>query len=270
MVRRLIFAAACLAAVLLLSTSCRTRRPLITPNNTTPADSAAISERLQRQAVDTLLYHLRRQQLPYEWFVAKAKAHIESPEQSLGFTIQIRQQRDSLTWMTFKKASVEGARLRLMPKSIEIIDRQNNEYTQTDFAFLSSKFNLPLDFVATQQMLTASPFWLDSLQWKAATEDSLHRLDGRRASLELNYYLQPATYQLQRLSARMGVHSVNIYFADYRPINGSTHSIAHEIDIRVESPDAGGSQRLLIQYNDISLLPPDNVRFEVPDHYTRK
>ncbi len=267
MVRRLIYAAAALALLLLiLSTTagCKNRPP----RKISLPDSLRL-QAIEKAAADTLLNHLRRQQLNYTWFVAKAKAQIESPQQNLGFSIQIRQQRDSLTWITLKKASVEGARLRFRPNSIEIIDRQNNEYLQTDFQFLKTEFNLSLDFQALQQIITASPFWLDSLQWKVSTEDGFQRLDGRRPNLELNYYLHPTTYQLQRLSARIGKQSLNATFANFKVVEGSNQAIAHEIDIQIESEEAGKG-RLLIEYNEISLLPPDNVRFEVPDHYTRK
>lgn len=229
-------------------------------------------ERPPRKSAEFLLARLKEKQLKYDWFVGKAKAHFENKDNSVGFMLQIRQQRDSLTWLTFKKVSVEGARMLMRPDSIQILNHQDNEYAATDFASFKTRFAMPLDFESLQQVAVGNPIWLDKIEWKANVEGLQYRLHGhnRAASTSIELFLNGSDYLIEKIIAQVGNLQITAEISDYQTVkneaNNTEYALPHRINLTFESPK-DGTVKLNIHYNSISLEPPANVRFEVPEHY---
>lgn len=236
------------------------RRQLIDPNAPRP----------EREKADFLIQQLKNNELQYDWFVAKAKAHFEDKSQSIGFSLQIRQQRDSLTWMTFKKVSVEGARLRLTPEKAEILNHQDNEYSSLSFEEFSKRLQLPLGLRDLQQLLVGNPIWLDSIDWKADVEGLQHRLRGnyRRANTEIQLFLNATSFRIEKIEAQVGNTNVVALLSDYKTIteNEKSYTAPEKVELVISQPQKGET-RLEIRYNDISFEAPSNTRFEIPSHY---
>jgi hypothetical protein len=257
--RRLSFVVFALA--LLLFSACKNRNL-----------SQHTGERPQRKSAEFLVAQLKAKQLKYDWFVGKAKAHFDNKDNSIGFMLQIRQQRDSLTWLTVKKVSVEGARMLFRPDSIQVLNHQENEYAATDFANFKTRFAMPLDFGSIQQVVVGNPIWLDDIAWKANIEGHQHRLHGhnRAASTSIEIFINGSNYNIEKIAAQIGNLSITADISDYETVKdsekGSEFSLPHRINLTFESPK-DGTVKLNIHYNSISLEPPSNVRFEVPEHY---
>lgn len=226
--------------------------------------------RPERKKADFLIQQLKNNELQYDWFVAKAKAHFEDKKQSIGFSLQIRQQRDSLTWLTVKKVSVEGARLRLTPEKAEVLNHQDNEYSSISFADFSKRLQLPLSLIDLQQLLVGNPIWLDAVEWKADVEGSQHRLRGnyRAANTEIQLFLNGSSFRIEKIEAQVGNTNVVALLSDYKTIteNGKSYTPPQKVALIISQPQKGET-RLEIRYNDISFEAPSNTKFEIPSHY---
>lgn len=223
----------------------------------------AKAKTLPPQPARFLLSQLQSRQLNYEWFVAKAKVKLESKEQDVSFSVQIKQKRDSLSWFVFKKVSVEGARAQITPKYVEVLDRQNNEYNKKPFSFLAQQLQIPFIFTDFQQLVVGNSIWLDKLNFNSSQDTLYYHLAGKNEQLELDLYLN-ADYSLARLNAIIGAYTLEANFSNYQPVENQF--IAHEVELFLTSPEAGRS-RIKIDYSRIELTAPDAVNFEIPDHY---
>ena len=222
-----------------------------------------LGNNLPPQSTRFLLSQLQNRQLNYEWFVAKSKVKLETKEQDISFSVQIKQKRDSLSWFVFKKVSVEGARAQITPKYVEVLDRQNNEYSKKPFSFLSQQLQIPFNFSDFQQLVVGNSIWLDKLNFSSSQDTLYYRLSGKNEQLELDLYLN-ADYSLARLNAIVGAYTLEANFSNYQPVDN--FSIAHEVELFLTSPEAGRS-RVKIDYSRIELSVPDAVNFEIPEHY---
>ncbi len=227
---------------------------------------AVLQKVLPVKNVRALISELQARQLKYEWFVGKAKVKLETKTQELSFSVQIKQKKDSISWAAFKKVSVEGARAQVSRQYVEVLDRQNNEYSKKPFAFLSSQLQIPFNFADFQQIVVGNALWLDKLNFVSSQDTAFYKLSGKNEQLELDLYLNPDG-SLSRLYAIIGAYSVEAIFGNYQPVENQP--IAHEIELFLSSPEAGRT-RVKIDYSRIELTAPDVVNFEIPEHYKVK
>lgn len=230
------------------------------------SQTVANSDRPRRQNARFLVEQLQKRQLHYDWFVAKAKAKYEDKDNNVGFVVQLRQRRDSLIWLTAKKVSVEGARVRISPQKMEILDRQNNEYIQKPFSALASEFKIPLAFGELQEILVGNAIYLDKIDFKSSIDSNQYRLDGQYQQIHLSLWLNAQTYAIEKIDAVQGNRTITALLEDYQPVEGSTNVLPHTIDITATTPESG-TVRLKLSYQKIDLTAPENVNFEIPEHY---
>ena len=84
-------------------------------------------------AKEELLQLILAVSVDYQWYSAKAKVYIETPELQGGGRMNIRMIKDSLIWFNFKKMSIEGARGLVTPNEFTLIYRQEKRYEQGKF-----------------------------------------------------------------------------------------------------------------------------------------
>ena len=224
---------------------------------------------LAKQSAEFLVAKIRANTLNYEWFVAKSRTKFEDKDNNVSFTVQIRHRKDSLLWMTIKKVSVEGARVRMTPTTIEILDRQNDEYTQKPFEFIHERSKIPLTFAELQQLVVGNALFLDEKNSRARTDSIWYRLDGRKNGLDFTFWVDSSDYTIQKVQVLQGNRELIAELSDYQTVEGSGESrIPHLIDLNFSSPESG-KVRIRTEYQNISLQAPENTNFEVPEHYKK-
>lgn len=224
---------------------------------------------LAKQTPAFLVEKIRANSLNYEWFVAKSRTKFEDKDNNVSFVVQIRHRKDSLLWMTVKKVSVEGARVRITPQTIEILDRQNDEYTQKPFEFIHERSKIPLTFAELQQLVVGNALFLDETNSRARTDSIWHRLDGRKNGLDFTVWVDSSDYTIQKVQVLQGNRELIAELSDYQTIEGGGNSrIPHLIDLYFNSPESG-KVRIRTEYQNISLQAPESTNFEVPEHYKK-
>ncbi len=70
------------------------------------------------------------------------------------FRGSVRILKDSIIWLSFSKLGMEGARVKLTPSKVLLLDRLHREYLETYYQYLNKKFNIELNFFLIQSLLT--------------------------------------------------------------------------------------------------------------------
>ena len=146
-------------------------------------------------------------------------------------------------------------------------DRQNNQYSKKPFSFLSNQFQIPFNFADFQQLIVGNAIWLDKLNFISKKDSFSYQLSGKNEQLELDLWLSPEDYSIQKLYATVGAYTLEANFSDYQTVENQ--SVSQFIDLNLTSPESG-KIKLKINYSKIEFETPDAVNFEIPEHYERK
>lgn len=227
---------------------------------------------MKKRSAKFLLQKMEEQRYSYDWLAAKAKVKFESKDQNVSFTVQMRVKHDSIIWLKVQKVSVEGIRVRMSPDRIEMLNRQDNQYIVETFASIQDKMPIPFGFREVEDLLAGNPFMKDDIDFDV-TVDSLYyildaELKGSKKSTTgkgtVKIWLDGA-YHLVKLYAEIDGNSVEANYSDFKAID-SGHFIAHEKEIKLNSPESG-EIRFKIDFNKLELNSPQDLKFEIPDHY---
>ncbi len=219
----------------------------------------------KKQSVGFLLKKIEQNQIDYTWFGCKSKVKFEQGEEKVSATAKIRIQKDSLIWVSISKMNIEGARIKITPETIEILDRQSSEYIRKPFTAIENDYGVKLSFSELQDLLIGNPILWSQTDWISAIEEEKHVLRTPKTQKEvLKIFLTAKDYLLAELRGSVDNNSISIVYSDYQEIG--QQNIAHQKDIIIDSQERG-LLLLTLTFNDIELNVPQKVRFTIPDTY---
>lgn len=203
-----------------------------------------------------------------EWFSGKAKVRMTDNYGSQKGVMHIRMKNDSVVWMVLKKLSYEAARVQINVDSITILDRINKTYQSANLDSVTNVFGLSPDFnLITDFMIGRVPELDTSRLWKTKKTDSLFlvrsAVDDVVMDLEFDLYtgslLSGQFYDRFILEGQWD-------YSDYRRVNG--HRIPFERKFHINF-DGEKFLDLEIEFQEISIDKSYNLKFEIPEHYSR-
>jgi hypothetical protein len=95
----------------------------------------------------------------FENMTLKFSAELINGEASETFSGIIRIQRDSIIWLSLRSYNIEGARVCITQDSVKYLNRIDNTYYLGDFAFLTDRFQIDLDYKTLESILSNNFFF---------------------------------------------------------------------------------------------------------------
>lgn len=239
-----------LIALVFLLLSCKSKKIL-----------SAITE---DSAVEKLTAALSKVSVDYNWYSAKAKVRIETPEMKGGGRMNIRMIKDSLIWFNFKKISIEGARGLVTPDTFTMIYRQEKMYEKGNLQDLLDHYELPLTFSEIQFYIAGNiPIPHEKTLTYKRNEDEYYLL-GSNAQYSLRYafdrHLNLKAFSLTDAQNR----KLTIELKDKNEEQGIY--MGRKLYFPYDDFHAG---KLEINLSNVEIDVPKNMPFSIPSHYNR-
>lgn len=131
------------------------------------------------------------QDFDFETFASKLKVRItDSAGKSQSASGQIRMVRDSLIWISLRKASIEGVRVLISPDSVKIIDRQAKQYYPASFDYFNKNFGLSITFDDIQRLVVGD-ILIDAKQadFNRGLDEDQHLLQHKADGLDHTFWI---------------------------------------------------------------------------------
>lgn len=225
---------------------------------------------LRKTTAPAVMEKLVRAQVAAEWMDARAKIDYAGRDMSASGSAQIKLRRDSVIWISVKKFGFEVARAQITQDSIYLLDRINNEYAVEPLSYVEKRFRLPARFDLLQNVLLGNPIFFTK-ELALLVEAQQYHLQGRTAAWETDYWVSPETFRLNRmrLTDRNDARSVDLTLGKYNNIGVNNSTFAFERQLRISSGDTGDAA-IGIEFSDVVLNEPTEIRFEIPNRYERR
>lgn len=216
-----------------------------------------------------VLDHLVKNQVKVDWLEAKARIKYDGEDRNVSATASIVIRKDSLIWMSVRKMGFEVARVQVDKDSVYVINRLSNEYMIRGLNYLADSYNLPANLKTIQAILLGNPVFLNTRDLKLANEENNYHLISSSGQLENHFWLDLTTLALQRV--RYGdlknQREVDLALDDYRELDAQ-QNFSYLRRINVNSSELGEAA-IEIDFADVNINVPQEVRFSIPSRYTR-
>src|SRR5690606_7210919 len=94
---------------------------------------------------------LRRTQLNYETFTARAKTNLSLDGKAYDVTLNLRNKRNEIIWASLTYvAGLEAVRVLITPDSVKLLNRLTSEYAVYPFNFIHRYTSRQIDFKALE------------------------------------------------------------------------------------------------------------------------
>lgn len=226
------------------------------------------TESAKSRSAKFLLRQLENNHIDYNWFGTNAKLKIDSEQEKATFAASIRMQKDSLIWIKVRKVNIEGARIKITPETIEILDRQKSQYIKRPFSFLKDEYGLELSFTQLQDLIIGNPILWEKKSLISVIRDGQNVLKTPASQkMVLKIFMSPKSFLINSIQGSMNNNAISIDYSAYETLD--QEQIPTQKLIEIDSEDAG-IFGLEMNFSKMNINEVQKVKFKIPDSYERK
>lgn len=199
----------------------------------------------------------------FEWFSAKGKLRFRDVDQSVGASINVRMKKDSIIWMQIKKI-VEIARVKMTPDSMYIIYRWEGVYEKGRLEEFTRAYNTNFNFEELQELFFGNVTNPELARFVAQDSTKYH-LASEKDGITYDYHVNPFNLLLEKFYVRdKSQREVIGKYGDYKKDDdGHLFSYLREYTFK----EGSEVTYLAIDYSDVEIDVPKNIKFSIPSHY---
>ena len=231
--------------------------------------------------------------------IKRINCQFDNGKTKTSFKASILAEDDKWITVMLSKLNIPVGRLWLTPDSVKFINYLEKNYFTGDYSYLSSILDMDLDFNTIHSIISNNVFSLGDEKTEKEIRDyelridsglyvleSVKKLKSRRdyqkagekkpgrkiekivnAPIHQSVFVDPESYKIRRIKLDDVANSrnLNIDFSDFVVVDKQLYP--GEIAIHFVSPDS--FMLLKIKLNGFSLEKEKDVRFKVPEKYTR-
>lgn len=245
------------AALSLMVTGCKTKQLA------TVAEGTAEGDRNSKEIIEG---HYKNPE-NYKTLLIKADASYKDSKQSLGFSAEIRVEKDKRILVMGRYLGFTVAKALITPEEVSYYVTVNNTYFKGDYEVLSRWLGTDLDYNKVQNLLTGEALYdLNKGSYKSSVENGQYKLTGKESNNIIKEFLfEGANYLLKKQHIAQGgqqPRSVDVAYPGHTEYPQAILPVA--VKIEAEQKD-----RVKIDIDYVSVKFDEKLSFpyEVPEGY---
>lgn len=249
-----------------------------------------------------LIRNIESNAFDYKYFsVKRINCQFDNGKTKTSFKASILAEKDKRITIMLSKLNIPVGRLWLTPDSVKFINYLEKNYFLDDYSYLSSMLDMDLDFETVHAIISTNIFAVggDEKRDKDLKEyeiridsglyvlESVKKLKARKVNEKMSdkrqarkarkininapvhqlVYVDPDNFKIRKIKLEDPVNSrnLNIGFSDFAAVGKQLYP--GEIDLHLVSPE--NFMELKIKLNGFSVEKENDIRFKVPEKYTR-
>ena len=269
--------------------SCKTTR-VVTHPVAKPMSTGKLIRNIENNAFD------------YKYFsVKRINCQYDDGKSKTSFKAGIQAEKDKRITIMLSKLNIPVGRLWLTPDSVKFINYLEKNYFMDDYSYLSSMLGMDLDFETVHAIISTNIFAAggdekrdkDLKEYENRIDSGLYVLESVKklkntrlnekmsekrqarktrkinvnAPVHQSVYVDPDNFKIRKIKLDDPANSrnLNIEFSDFVAVGKQLYP--GEINLHLASPE--NFMELKIKLNGFSLEKENDIRFKVPEKYTR-
>lgn len=167
----------CLIAMLVLWSSCKSKKLVMAPEPTPVPEIVVVQAIAADNSKINKISQIKERDAVFSTLAIKAKADLSIDNKSNDVNMNIRMKNNEVVWVSVTAmAGVEVARAMITPDSVKILNRLDNIYIKKPFSYIYEFTNDKINFKTLQSVLignTVADLLSDSTELNAEGDDTL-------------------------------------------------------------------------------------------------
>ena len=202
----------------------------------------------------------------YEYMSLRVKASYTEGDNSSGFAMNVKMQKDSFVWVSVS-AMIEVARAYVTPDSFKLIDRLHRKYYVGAISDLKKFTGQDMTLSQVQSLFVGNPLYavdLFSQKNDALRNDFLeHQSEGITNRIQLSGCYRSMTTEF---SSNTNTNRINIDYSNFTKEKGIGYM---PNTVNVVAQGNGKKYDLLMEYSSVSSEPFQEISFTIPSKYEK-
>lgn len=210
-----------------------------------------------------------RNQIQADWFSARVRLAYADNQQSVKASGTLHMRSDSLIWLNIRKLGFEVARVKITPDSVFVIDRLNNQFVAEDLGYLDRTFQVPVNFSMLQALMLGNPvlFRIDNIIPNPTTDGFLLKAPDDEVSGEYRL-INPDLLLVEMILREVKTdRRLRVEMEEYNALpDEQKFSYFRKINLK---ENVKTLLDLEVQFSQVEVNQPKELRFVIPERYTR-
>lgn len=208
-------------------------------------------------------------QVNASWLDAKAKITFNGDDQKISVAATIRMRKDSLIWASIKKLGFEIARVKITRDSVYVLDRINSQYMVHDMKYLEDQVSAPASLNSLQALILGNPVFFSTSNMQLETNTPFYHLYSEKEALENHYWITLEDHMLKKMDINDGRarRNMSMELNEYAKVP-EHQNFSYLRTIEMDSQETGKVE-VELKFSDVVLNTPVDLRFDIPERYTR-
>jgi hypothetical protein len=219
---------------------------------------------------------LNVEEIDFKYLSSRSKVSFKSKDQDLdNANVSIRLKKDSVLWFNVRVAVLDVARGMLTRDTVIITDNYHRDYYCYNYASLSKKFGVALNFDLLQSLIVGNMPIKKRPKDKISKEPDFFLLQQNEGKIMLDNYIGEQNRKLKRFKVTEPEtnNTLRMEYEEFNALNNFLFPYSSLITVDYQSKTDSKTYQTLIQikHQKVELLDePLSFPFTIPANYERK
>ena len=181
---------------------------------------------------------------------------------------QLRVIRDSVAVLILRKYGIELFRIMVDRDSVTYMDRINNEWSRKSVLDWTAQYRMPIDFFMLQDIVTTGFYLTDDLFYELEKGKDRYSIKGYSELFSMTSEVAYAPPQPLAMRLMKDGKTLDFTFSDLQKAEG--RNAPRSIHATYRDGSDVSPEQINIHWSEISFDKEGQVRFSIPERYTRK
>lgn len=247
-----------LLLILLVATSCKSKKAVIKTNDMTSLTSKKIIKNHTINAFNQ------------KTLSAKLKTNYTDNKTDVNLTIKLRLEKDKTIWMSATKFSFPVAKIIITPKGVKFYEKIKNTYFEGDFSYLSQLLGAELDFKKFQNLLLGQAILdLKEQKYEASLNGGSHQLKPKKNNINFDilFWINPTSFKLdkQEINHLEKQQKFSVFYNAYQELNNQI--IPKKIEMI--AVDEKKATNIKLDFTSVEINKKLTFPFKIPNGYKK-
>jgi hypothetical protein len=216
---------------------------------------------------------LNVQELNFENFQGKARMILRDANKERDVKAHIRIRKDSVIWMTFNVIGVQGGKALINKDSITIVSTIDKEYYVFDYADLSKRFNMNVNYEVIEAAMLGNLIQPRTTSEEVVQESSMYLLKQKWGTIDMTNFVNAASMKIEKVELKEGnsSNSLVINYSNFQPVADKLFPFNGTISLFYKAASGILNTTIIFEYNKAEVGSKDKIpSFNIPKRYVQR
>jgi hypothetical protein len=235
--------------------------------------ASACSKKLTSTTPQAPKTTLNIEEIDFEYFHGKARMILRDANKEREVKAHIRVRKDSVIWMNFTVIGLQGGKALINKDSITILSNVDKEYYVFEYAELSRRFKIEINYGIIQSAMLCNPILPRKESDEVVQESSVYLLKQQTGNINVVNYVNAGSQKIEKVEMKEenSSNSFVINYSNFQPVGSKVFPYNGTINLFYKALSGLLNTTIIFEYNKAEVGDRElKFPFNIPKRYERR